>query len=311
VFALSLLLASFAGARARASEGFVLEAACVSEPELKTRLQPLLPAGVTAEQALRGVAVRVQPAETEHSAEIHLPARGDEATGLRVVRGDSCASAVEAAILVIGVWSASAPPAAPPVSPAPPPPPRQEAPVAAEPLATRSEAGAPLLLGATLSVGFANAFLPSPALGVEVGAMLGWRILQLTLGVRVWPAQSRAAEGVAVEAGLVEDVLRIAWQPLALGAVALGPALALALGELRATSRGTRQTRPRSVLWARSELELRARIALLSGWLGMVASCGVSVAWSRPSLVVVGEGTLFQPARFAPYASLGLEATLE
>jgi hypothetical protein len=308
-FALSFVLFLLAGTRARA-EGVLLEAACVTEADLVARLQPLLPASLTAAQALQRVVIRVRPVEAEHVAEIEIPARGDEPAMTRTVRGESCAHAVDAAVVVIGVWASSAPQ---PVAPAQPAPALPVAPPAPPPAQREAEAGEPILFGATLSAALANALLPRPALELEAGAVLGWRTLRLTLGARVWPKQSsevRVERDIGVEAGLWEGVLRVAWQPFVLGPVELVPATALTVGELNADGVGLEASRPRSALWARSELELRARIGLLGSGFGVVAAFGGAVAWSRPEIVVGGEGTVFQPARLAPYGSLGFEALL-
>jgi hypothetical protein len=103
--------------------------------------------------------------------------------------------------------------------------------------------------------------------------------------------------------------LRISSQPLVLGPIALGPAAALTVGELSAEGTGLGMSSGRSALWVRSELELRARVALFGERLGVVAALGVAVAWSTP--VLEGVDLQFQPERFSPYATLGLEALLE
>jgi hypothetical protein len=287
----------------------VLEAPCITPADLETRVQPVLPANIVAATILQGVQVRVRPAEHEQEVEIVLPARRDQPTLTRTLRGETCETVVDAAILVIGLWVSESSQAAPPSAPAPAPAPTPvPGPAPARPEEDRDLE--PLSISVLFGGALSSALLPRVAWGVELGGALAWRTFRLALVGRYWPSQAHGPSDEKVEADLIEGDLRLAWLPIELGALWLGPSVGLAAGELHLEGVAVTDPQPRSLLWWRSELAVVARWAVPGALLAFTLDAGVALPWSRPRADIAGQGTVFRPAALSPYAVLGLELVL-
>jgi hypothetical protein len=295
-------------ARAQSPAPLVLEVPCITQAELEARVQPLLPAAATAPNALQGVQVRMRTLETEQEAEIVLPARADQPAVTRTLRGESCETVVDAAILVLGLWvsetAAPPPPVVPPAPAAPPP--------AVKPTTQAEDdgKGERLQWSALLGGAVGNAILPSTSLGIELAGVVSWRTLRVSLGGRWWPAQSKGPSSTQVEASLMEGELLVAWLPLSFVGIELGPAVGLTQGQLRVAGVGVDDARQRAVVWFRTELAAHARYRWPSSPVAVWVIGGGALPWSRPRVEIGGEGTVFRPAALSPYGALGVELVL-
>jgi len=284
-----------------------LEAPCITQAELEARVQLLLPGALNALNALQGVQVRVRSVEPEHEAEIVLPARGDQPAVTRTLRGESCETVVDAAILVLGLWVSESAQAAPPPPAAPAPTPPK--PVAPSPAAADDETEV-VHWSVTLGAMGSHALLPSTALGPELASVLSWRTLRLSLGGRFWPSQSDVLSSSRVAAELFEGDLRIGWSPLRSGSFELGPAVGLAVGQLNVAGVDVDDSRQRSLVWLRTELAVHARYRWPGTPLAIWAQAGGALPWSRPRVEIGGQGTVFRPAALCPYGGIGVELVL-
>lgn len=294
-------------ALAQQAAPIVLEAPCITQAELEARVQPLLPTASNASNALQGVQVRVRSAEpsTEQEAEIVLPVRADQPVTTRTLRGESCETVIDAAIIVLGLWvSESAQAAPPPAAPAPKP-------VPLKPSEPETDDETEIVhWSLTLGAAVSHALLPSTALGVELGSTLSWRTLTLSVGGRWWPSQRDVLSSSQVAADLIEGDLQIGWLPLQLGGFELGPVAGLAVGQLRVAGVDVEDSRQHFLLWMRSELALHARYHWSGTPLAVWATVGGAAPWSRPLVEIGGEGTVFQPAALSPYGAIGVEWVL-
>jgi hypothetical protein len=292
-------------AMAQQAAPLLLEAPCITQAELEARVQPLLPAASNAPSALQGVQVRVRTAEPapEQEAEILLPAHADQPATTRTLRGESCETVIDAAIIVLGLWVSESAQAAPlPVAPAPAPP---------KPSPTEADDDTEIVhWSLTLGALVSHALLPSTALGAELATVLSWRTLRLSLGGRWWPSQRDALSSSQVAAELIEGDLQIGWLPLQLGRFELGPVAGLAVGQLHVAGVDVEDAREKSLLWMRSELALHARHRWSQTPLAVWATVGGAVPWSRPWVNIGGEGPVYRPAAVSPYGALGVELVL-
>jgi hypothetical protein len=275
----------------------VLEAPCITPADLEARVQLVLPPNTVAATVLHGATVRVRPAEHEHEVEIVLPARGDQAAITRTLRGESCETVVDATILVIGLWVSESAQAAPPAPPPAPPPPMPE---------DDGDLG-PLHVSIRLGAALGSAMLPATAWGAELGGALAWRTLRLALVGRAWPSQS----STRVAADLIEGSLRIAWLPVQLGALQLGPSAGLAVGRLHVEGVDVVDSKQHSLLWWRSEVAALVRWTMQGVPLALTLEAGGALPWSRPYVEVDGQDTVFRPAGLSPFAVIGLELVLK
>lgn len=230
------------------------------------------------------------------------------------------------AVAITLALEATAPPGEPPPTREPlaaPPPPSGPASGAAGPPAdvVPSEAGSSALPGPAPRVvarvlGDVGS-LPSPALGLGLGAQLGWSRLRLELLGTLWSEQhtdldSSATPGAGADVALITGRLSACSLPLGADPERLVLALCLGweMGRLSGVGTGISAPRQANALWLApgADLELTWRLART---LGLGAQIGAAVPLGRGEFYLERLGTVHRAASVVARAGLSLDVAFE
>jgi hypothetical protein len=297
-------------------------AGCPTEAEARAAMERLIGRplrGESGKQAEVRIAI-ASAGERAWKARVTIAGSDDAAPQERLIDGETCAAAADAAIVAAAL--AIEPPAPPPPAPAPPPPapappppaPKPQAPAEPpEPPADRPAGQTSRLLlrpGMRVLAGVDFGSLPAPSPGVEIAALLSFGDNRVELRGAAWMSQEttlsfRPATGatfslfvggarycrtffrVVLElagcAGLEAGALRGKGFGVMLPGAATSPWIAPGLGLLG--------------LWS-----ISSRFAISFGAEGLVPA-------ARPSFTLGGLGEIYRPPAFTGRGLLGLQVT--
>jgi len=202
--------------------------------------------------------------------------------------------------------------AARPISPRPGSPPADV--VAAEPESAESRGPIPRVVARVLAdVGS----LPSPALGLGLGAQLAWSRLQLELLGTLWSEQHARLNvsglpDAGADVALVTGTVSACATPLgaAPGSLVLALCLGWEMGRLSGEGTGINAPRQANGLWLAPEANVRLTWRPAQA-LGLGAQIGAAAPLGRGEFYLDRLGTVHQPSSLVARAGLGIDVAFE
>jgi hypothetical protein len=246
--------------------------------------------------------------------ETHTAVDGS-AAGVRSFRAPSCDELVETLGLAVAIALGVNPRASPP-----PAPPERSAPTtewvaeAHEPERSPAVPGAHPTLAALGWVIGDSGSLPSPALGVGLGAALRWTAWELRGAGLLFPARRGAAEGLpngdgspGAEIGLLLGSAQ-ACAPLSLktDAVELGVCAGWELGRMQATGTGVLRPYRKGALWSAPRVDLEAHWAVPSSPIIVNLMMAVLMPLQRDEFILSDFGTVHRAPNLVARAGVGV-----
>jgi hypothetical protein len=155
--------------------------------------------------------------------------------------------------------------------------------------------------------------LPAPALGVGLGASLGWSGFQLELSGALWAEQHTrldTAPGVGADLSLVTGALSVCTSPLAASSLAFVFCVGGEVGRASGIGTGISAPRRASGLWLAPTAELGVTWRPASQAVGVGARLGAAAPLGRDPFYLERLGTVHQAQSLVARASLSIDVAL-